>query len=62
MASGNNAWCIVDSAGQVRHVITPKNADGNPGFREAMEAAINARIPPTLRTPNDVWQDTDQET
>lgn len=62
MASGRNAWTVVDSAGQVRHVITPKNADGNPAFAEGLEALVNARIPPTLHTPNDVWQDTDKET
>ena len=53
LPSGQNAWTLVDSAGQVRHVIAGRNADGDPLWGDILVRSVNANITPKLHFPND---------
>ena len=53
LASGNNAWTVVDSGGQVRHVIAHRNADGDPLWGDILVRVVNANVTPKLHFPND---------
>lgn len=55
MASGHNAWTLCDSTGAVRHVITPRNADGAHDWSAILDAMVQLSNAPKLTYPNDAW-------